>query len=49
MDEILKIVDDLLDGVTTSDEAYMLYEEMTQMTNKFYERYEVLMGLEEDE
>ena len=48
MDEILKMVDDLLDDVTTSDEAYKLYNQMSDIAYKFYEKYAVLMELEED-
>ena len=49
MDKILKMVDELLANVETSEEAYELYDQISEIANKFYARYEVLMGLEEDE
>lgn len=49
MDKILKMVDELLAGVETSKEAYELYDQISEIANQFYERYEVLLELEEDE
>ena len=49
MDKILKMFDDLFDGVETSKEAYELYNQISEMADKFYKLYEFLMEAEEEE
>lgn len=49
MDKILEMVDELLAGVENSEEAYELYNQMSDIAYKFYEKYAVLMELEEED
>lgn len=49
MNKILEMVDELLAGVETSEEAYELYGQISEIADKFYARYEELMGLKENE